>query len=37
MKRKMGIIHPGELLREDIINAYDLKVGETAKLLGISR
>lgn len=37
MKRKMRIIHPGELLREDIIKAYDLKVGEAAKLLGISR
>jgi addiction module HigA family antidote len=37
MKRKMRIIHPGELLREDIINAYELKVGEAAKLLGVSR
>lgn len=37
MKRKMRIIHPGELLREEIINAYELKIGETAKLLGISR
>jgi len=37
MKRKMRIIHPGEMLREEIINAYDLKVGEAAKLLGISR
>lgn len=37
MKRKMRIIHPGELLREEIIDAYDLKVGEIAKLLGISR
>lgn len=37
MKRKMRHIHPGELLREEIIYAYDLKVGEAAKLLGISR
>lgn len=37
MKRKMRIIHPGEFLREEIIDAYDLKVGEAAKLLGISR
>lgn len=33
----MRHIHPGELLREEIIYAYDLKIGETAKLLGISR
>lgn len=37
MKRKMRHIHPGELLREETIYAYDLKVGEAAKLLGISR
>ncbi len=37
MKRKMRIVHPGELLREEVIDAYDLKVGEAAKLLGISR
>lgn len=37
MKRKMRIIHPGEILREDIINEYDLKIGDAARLLGISR
>lgn len=37
MKRKMRVIHPGEVLREDIINVYELKTGEAAKLLGISR
>lgn len=33
----MRIIHPGEILREDIINEYDLKIGDAARLLGISR
>ncbi|WP_257666070.1 HigA family addiction module antitoxin [Parapedobacter tibetensis] len=37
MKRKMRPIHPGEILREEIVNAYDLKTGEAAKMLGISR
>lgn len=37
MRRKMRAIHPGEILREEIINAYDLKTGEAAKMLGISR
>ena len=37
MKRKMRVIHPGEILREEIINAYALKTGEAAKMLGISR
>lgn len=33
----MRIIHPGEILREEIIKAYDLRVGKAAELLGISR
>lgn len=37
MNRKMRIIHPGEILREEIINSYGLKTGETANMLGISR
>jgi len=37
MNRKMRIIHSGEILREEIINAYDLKTGEAAKMMGISR
>ena len=37
MKRAMRFIHPGELLREEVINANKLTVTETAKLLGISR
>jgi len=37
MDRKMRNIHPGEILREEIIHGYELKIGETAKMLGISR
>lgn len=37
MKRKMRIIHPGEMLREEVINAYGLKIGGAARMLGISR
>ncbi|TFF34124.1 HigA family addiction module antitoxin [Mucilaginibacter psychrotolerans] len=37
MKRQMRHIHPGEILREDIIAANELTVTETAKMLGISR
>lgn len=37
MKRQMTHIHPGEILREDVIYANDLSVTEAAKLLGISR
>lgn len=33
----MRNIHPGEILREEIIHGYELKIGETAKMLGISR
>jgi len=37
MNRKMRHIHPGELLREEVIAANELTVTETARLLGISR
>jgi antitoxin HigA-1 len=37
MKRQMRYIHPGEILREDVIYANELTVTEAAKLLGISR
>ena len=37
MKRTMRYIHPGEILREEVINANELTVTETARLLGISR
>lgn len=37
MKRAMRFIHPGELLREEVINANGLTITETARLLGISR
>ena len=37
MKRAMRFIHPGELLREDVIVANGLTVTAAAKLLGISR
>ena len=37
MKRQMRHIHPGEILREEIIAANELTVTAAAKLLGISR
>ena len=37
MKRKMRIIHPGEILREEIIVANGLKISKAAEFLGISR
>lgn len=33
----MRHIHPGEILREEVIAANELTITETAKLLGISR
>jgi len=37
MKRGMRHIHPGEILREDVIYANELTVTDAAKMLGISR
>lgn len=37
MKRQMRHIHPGEILREEVIYANELTVTEAAKMLGISR
>jgi addiction module HigA family antidote len=37
MKREMRNIHPGEILREDVIYANELTVTNAAKMLGISR
>jgi antitoxin HigA-1 len=37
MERGMRYIHPGEILREEVILANDLTVTEAAKMLGISR
>lgn len=37
LKRKMRPIHPGEILKEEVIEANDLKVTAAAKLLGVSR
>ena len=37
MKRQMRHIHPGEVLREEVIAANELTVTEAAKMLGISR
>lgn len=37
MKRQMRHIHPGEILREEVIAANDLTVTAAAKMLGISR
>ena len=33
----MRQIHPGEILRKEVIAANELSITETAKLLGISR
>ena len=33
----MRPIHPGEILKEEVIEANDLKVTAAAKLLGVSR
>ena len=37
MKREMRHIHPGEILREEVIFANELTVTAAAKLLGVSR
>lgn len=37
MKRQMRNIHPGEILREEVIAANGLTVTQAAKMLGISR
>lgn len=37
MKRGMRYIHPGEILREEVIKANNLTVTQGAKLLGVSR
>ena len=37
MERQMRYIHPGEILREEVILANELTVTEAAKMLGISR
>ena len=37
MKRQMRNIHPGEILREEVIYANEITVTDAAKMLGISR
>jgi len=38
MKRHQSLnIHPGELLREDVIKERNLTIGQAAKLLNVSR
>lgn len=37
LKRTMRNIHPGEILREEVINANELTVTEAAKMLGVTR
>ncbi|TIM16479.1 MAG: addiction module antidote protein, HigA family, partial [Mesorhizobium sp.] len=37
IKRGLPAMHPGELLREDLLPALDKSKTEIAKLLGISR
>jgi addiction module HigA family antidote len=37
MKRKMKPVHPGSILREDILKELDLSVTAAAKGLGVSR
>jgi len=36
-KRQMRNIHPGEILREELITANELTITETAKMPGVSR
>ena len=33
----MRNIHPGEILREEVINAHEITVTKAAKLLGVTR
>lgn len=37
MKRKMNLVHPGEILKLEIIEERELNIGQAAELLGISR
>lgn len=37
LKRAIRNIHPGEILREDVINANEISVTEAARLLGVTR
>lgn len=37
LKRKMRPIHPGEVLKEEVIEANGLTVTNAARLLGVSR
>lgn len=37
LTRKMRNIHPGEILREEVINANELTVTAAAKMLGVTR
>ena len=37
LKRGIRNIHPGEMLREEVINANELTISEAAKLMGITR
>jgi antitoxin HigA-1 len=37
LKRQMRNIHPGEILREEVIKANNLTVTSTAKMLGVTR
>lgn len=37
LKRGMRNIHPGEILREDVINANEITITEAARLLGVTR
>ena len=37
LTRKMRNIHPGEILREEVINANELTITEAARMLGVTR
>ena len=37
MNRKMTLVHPGEILKMEIIEARELTIGRAAELLGITR
>lgn len=37
LKRQKPPVHPGIILREDVINEYGLTVTDAAKMLGVTR
>jgi addiction module HigA family antidote len=37
LKRAMPPVHPGEILREDVLPALDITIAEAAAKLGVTR